>query len=333
MAGRALNYPELVDRFREFLADAVSVLEAVARSAGRAPARVVIGIDELDRIGTGELARRLLNEIKAILDVRGCYYLVSVSTEAQHDFELSGIGLRSTFDSSFDEVVRVDYLNFADANVLLRRRVIGLSEQFLAFAYVFSGGLARQLVRTVRTIVELAGSDGGQDLGSLAQSLAEAELTRACQATVDSLITAPDHTDVSELVQTLDESTEVTTLAYCERVLASYRRESVVVRDLRDAVAARAYFLATMLSVFDENLTKEVMGTKNFDLLARARRYAGSSPATALALISGIRAQWSWQPLDPRFVMAAQHVAEPSLEHGRQQAGPGCRHSRLRQRR
>ncbi|HEX4701102.1 MAG TPA: hypothetical protein VH352_03150 [Pseudonocardiaceae bacterium] len=291
VAGRALTYPELVDRFREFLADAVSVLDAEARSAGREPGRVIIGIDELDRIGAGEPARRLLNEIKAIFDVRGCYYLVSVSTEAQHDFELSGIGLRSTFDSSFDEVVRVDYVNFEDAKVLLRRHVIGLSEQFLALAYVFSGGLARQLVRTVRTMVELAGSDSDQALRSLAAAVAEAELTRACQATVDALITVPDGADVTELVRILDDRGSIT-MDYCERVLASYPGKSTVVGDLRDAVAARVYFLATVLDVFDENLTKESMRDKNFDLLARARRYAGGSPATALALITDIRRQW-----------------------------------------
>ncbi|GLZ33153.1 hypothetical protein Lesp02_53410 [Lentzea sp. NBRC 105346] len=292
MAGRALTYPELVDRFREFLADAVAVLEAEAKSSGREPGRVVIGIDELDRIGAGDPARRLLNEIKAIFDVRGCYYLVSVSTEAQHDFELSGIGLRSTFDSSFDEVVRVDHLNFENAKVLLRRHVIGLSEQFLALAYVFSGGLARQLVRTVRTIVELADDHIGQGLRPLAEAVAEAELVRACHATVDALITVPDRADVTELVRALDDRAGAKDLAYCERLLASYTGESAVVVDLRDAVAARVCFLATVIEVFDENLTRERMLGRNFDLLARARRYAGNNPATALALLADIREQW-----------------------------------------
>jgi hypothetical protein len=85
MAGRAPTYPEVVNDFRTF----VQALD-----------RVVIAIDEIDRIGAGEQARRFLSELKAIFDIPGCYYLVSVSTEAQHDFELSGMGLRSVFDSS-----------------------------------------------------------------------------------------------------------------------------------------------------------------------------------------------------------------------------------------
>jgi len=138
LAGRAPTYPEVVNDFRTFV-----------RELGR----VVIAIDEIDRIGTGESARRFLNELKAIFDVPGCYYLVSVSTEAQHDFELSGMGLRSVFDSSFDEVIRVDYLDFDLARRLLRRLVVGLPEQFAALAYVFSGGLARQLVRAARDVL------------------------------------------------------------------------------------------------------------------------------------------------------------------------------------
>jgi hypothetical protein len=126
--GRTLTYPELVDLFREFLKGAVAVLDADAKQHELEPGRVLIGIDELDRLDTGEPARRFLNEVKPIFDVSGCYYLVTVSTEAQHDFELSGMGRRSVFGSTFDEVVRVDYLDFEHAKKLLRRYVIGLSE-------------------------------------------------------------------------------------------------------------------------------------------------------------------------------------------------------------
>ncbi|GLW89787.1 hypothetical protein [Actinokineospora globicatena] len=299
LAGRALTYPEAVDRFREFLADVVAVLEAKAVEGESEPGRVIIGIDELDRIGAGDPARRLLNEIKAIFDVRGCYYLVSVSTEAQHDFELSGIGLRSAFDSSFDEVVRVDHLRFVDAKVLLRRHVIGLSEQFLALAYVFSGGLARQLVRTVRTIIEFAASDIDRDLGSLARALAEAELTRGRQATVDALITVPDRTDVTELVRTLDDRAATPTVAYCQRVLESYQEDSGAVQDLCEGIAARVYFTATVIDVFTEDLTRARMPDYDFDLMARAKRYAGTKPATALALITDLRTEWTLPIINP----------------------------------
>lgn len=290
MTGRALTYPELVKRFREFLTRTTA--ELAAADEGK-PGRVLIGIDELDRIGTGEPARRFLNEIKAIFDVSGCHYLVSVSTEAQYDFELSGMGLRSVFDSSFDEVVRVDYLDFQYAQRLLRRYVLGLSEQFHALAYAFSGGLARQLVRTARAIVELAREQPGRDIADVVRALAAAELTRASQATADALTAVDDREGVTGLLRMLDERPATDLKTYGERVLAAYAGRSDRARQLRDAIAARVHFLATVTRTFTADLTEDRMAVLDFDELARARRYAGSNPDAGMALLRDLDRRWA----------------------------------------
>ncbi|MEU4739174.1 hypothetical protein AB0G02_01760 [Actinosynnema sp. NPDC023658] len=291
LTGRALTYPEVVKRFRVFLGR-IAAEQATERES--APGRVIIGIDELDRIGAGEPARRLLNEVKALFDVQGCYYLVSVSTEAQHDFELSGIGLRSVFDSSFDEVVRVDYLDLVHARALLRRYVLDLSEQFHALAYVFSGGLARQLVRTARAIVDLGRDRPGRDIADVVRALASAELTRACQATADALTAADDREGVTGLLRLLDERPPTDLKAYGDRVLGAYAGgRSDRVRRLRDAVAARAYFLATVTRTFTADLTEDRMAALDFDELARARRYAGTNPDAGLSLLRDLDRRWA----------------------------------------
>lgn len=290
MTGRALTYPELVKRFREFL---TRITAELAAEDERKPGRVLIGIDELDRIGTGEPARRFLNEIKAIFDVPGCHYLVSVSTEAQYDFELSGMGLRSVFDSSFDEVVRVDYLDFQYAQRLLRRYVLGLSEQFQALAYAFSGGLARQLVRTARAIVELAREQPGRDIADVVRALAAAELTRACQATADALTAVDDREGVTGLLRMLDERPTADLRAYGDRVRTAYNGRSERIRQLRDAVAARAHFLATVQRIFTADLTEERMRVLDLDELARARRYSGTNPDAGLNLLRDINQSWA----------------------------------------
>lgn len=290
LTGRPLTYPEVVKRFRVFLGR-IAAEQATERDL--LPGRVVIGIDELDRIGTGEPARRLLNEIKAVFDVRGCYYLVSVSTEAQHDFELSGIGLRSVFDSSFDEVVRVDYLDFGYARKLLRRYVLDLSEQFHALAYVFSGGLARQLVRTARSIVELGRDQPERDIADVVRALVEAELVRACQATADALTAADDREGVTELLRLLDERPPTDLKTYGDTIRNAYTGRSARVRQLKDAVAARVQFLATVTRTFTADLTEARMATLDFDALARARRYAGTNPDAGLALLRDLNRRWS----------------------------------------
>lgn len=284
LAGRALTYPELVKRFREFLAAAVAEIS---------PGRVVIAIDELDRIGVGEPARRFLNEIKAIFDVPGCHYLVSVSTEAQHDFELSGMGLRSVFDSSFDDVVRVDYLDFEHAQKLLRRYVLGMSEQFHALAYVFSGGLARQLVRTARAVVEL-GRDRQRPLAEVARTLVDTELERARLTTVDALTSVDDPAGAADLLRLLDDRPDEPG-PFAERVLGA-SGGSDEVRRLRDGLGARVRFLDTVLGVFTEDLDEERTRAADFDRLARARRYLGGNPEVALGLLDDIRRTWGLPP-------------------------------------
>ncbi|MFE9744373.1 hypothetical protein ACFYOT_05680 [Saccharothrix saharensis] len=288
--GRALTYPELVKRFHVFLN---RITTELAAADAPKPGRVLIGIDELDRIGTGEPARRFLNEIKAIFDVPGCHYLVSVSTEAQYDFELSGMGLRSVFDSSFDEVVRVDYLDFQYAQRLLRRYVLGLSEQFHAVAYAFSGGLARQLVRTARAIVELAREQPGRDIADVVRALAAAELTRACQATADALTAVDDREGVTDLLRLLDERPTTDLRTYGDRVRTAYAGRSERARQLRDAVAARAHFLGTAQRIFTAGLTEERMRALDLDELARARRYAGTNPDAGLHLLRDVNQRWA----------------------------------------
>lgn len=270
LTGRPPTYPEVVDDFRGFVG-------AVARTLD--PVRVVIAIDEIDRIGAGEPARRFLNEIKAVFDVPGCYYLMSVSTEAQHDFELAGMGLRSVFDSSFDEVVRVDYLDFQLARGLISRSVDGLPEVFVALAFAFSGGLARQLTRSARAIVRQV---RGTSLAAVAEKLVADELDRVCKTTSDALTALDDRDGVTKLLRVLaDPDPDLHVLH--ERVQASYTSEHTAIGDLADRAAARIAFLAVVRDYFADDLTEVVPA--QVDALARARRYAGSNPATGLALL------------------------------------------------
>ncbi|MGW6935257.1 hypothetical protein ACWGE0_34715 [Lentzea sp. NPDC054927] len=275
LAGRAPTYPEVVNDFRAF----VQALD-----------RVVIAIDEIDRIGTGESARRFLNELKAIFDVPGCYYLVSVSTEAQHDFELSGMGLRTVFDSSFDEVVRVDYLDFDVARRLLGRLVIGLPEQFAALAFAFSGCLARQLIRAAREVLR---QPEGAKLSEVARIMTQDELVRVCQTTSDALTALDDRQGVSTLLRALMERPDDLD-AFSKRLEDFYDGESESVRELRDLAAARIKFLAVVREVFTDDLT-EVLPDQ-ISALAKARRLAGSNPATGLALLEEFSSAWTARP-------------------------------------
>jgi hypothetical protein len=270
LAGRPATFPELVADFRSFVR---KVSDAVA------PSQVVIAIDEIDRLGGGEPALRFLNELKAIFDIPGCSYLVSVSTEAQHDFELSGIGLRSAFDSSFDEVLRVDHLDSVLAGELLKRSIVGLPEQFVALAYVFSGGLPRQLIRAARAIVR---QGVGAKLGVVTVQLVRDDLGRVCKTVADALTVLNDREGVATLLRVLVDPQD-DLHAFSKAISAVYDGDTVEIKELRDVAAARVLFLAVVRDFFTDELTSVL--SEQVDALARARRYAGSNPVTGLQLL------------------------------------------------
>ncbi len=172
MAESAASLPELVQRFR-----------VLARDTAREVGRVIICIDELDKLKSGELAYRFVDEVKSIFNIEHCYYLVSVSENAISNFDRRGMPFRDAFDSAFDDMLYVDYLNLDGSRQLLNRRVLNLPGPFLCLCHVLSGGLPRDLIRITRKILDLA-RDGraGRTLASLSAHVFRSELEDKCRA-------------------------------------------------------------------------------------------------------------------------------------------------------
>ncbi|WP_459712350.1 tetratricopeptide repeat protein [Actinophytocola sp. KF-1] len=292
-----LNHPELVGRFRDFLREA-------AEYVGGHDGKVLIGIDELDRISNGDDAQRFINELKAVFNVPNCYFLVSVSEDALADFELAAMGMRTVFDSAFDTIVRVDYLEFAQARILLNRRVIDLPEQFAALAYVLSGGLARELARLAEEIGDDRSTDD-RDLASMTAHLVRRQLSRTTRAAADRLSRSDDRHAGAVLIPVLDEHprgavTADELAAYATRVEETGRTddEPALVAAIRLDVAVMGRFLAMLLRIFDNDLTEERMaigrtrGLGDFETFARVRRYLGANPYGALELLNACAKVW-----------------------------------------
>lgn len=148
-AEQPLSYPEIVTEFRNFAA-------SVALDVHRRGDRVFIGIDELDKIGSAEQAERFLNEVKGIFGIPHLYFIVSVSDDALNAFERRGLPLRDAFDSSFDEILRVEPFSYYESRRLLYRRVIGLTEPYVVLCHCLAGGLARDVIRAARQVVRNA---------------------------------------------------------------------------------------------------------------------------------------------------------------------------------
>ena len=142
LAQQQLSLPDITRGFSEFLS-------AIGKDF-----KVIIGIDELDKLESDEAAQRFLNEIKAIFGLEKVFYLISVSENAMSNFERRGLPFRDVFDSSFDNIVYVNYLSLEQAKRLIARRVTAMPPPFVHLCYAISGGLARDLVRTCRNLMQ-----------------------------------------------------------------------------------------------------------------------------------------------------------------------------------
>lgn len=186
------SYPDLVGRLRSFLKDVAWELHGPEKAESSDGAdedqggggHVVIGIDELDKLSDAKQAQRLVNELKAILGVPYCYYLISISDDALAAYEMRGLPARDAFDSAFDEVIHVRYLDLAGSERLLDQRVIGMWEPFAWLCHCLSGGLPRDLIRAARHVViaAVAAGTGGNRLGAVCQELVRQELHQKLDA-------------------------------------------------------------------------------------------------------------------------------------------------------
>lgn len=172
-AEQVKTFPELVGDFRDFLAFLTARLPS---RPDRRPARIVVCIDEVDKIATAEAAEQFVNDIKTIFGVPGCFFLVAVSEDALASFSRRALTVRTTFDSAFENVIRVSRLSLAQTRRLLVQRVLRLPEPFVWLCHVLSGGLPRDLNRTVRQLYDIRADLGTDQLDRLAGELVRQDL-------------------------------------------------------------------------------------------------------------------------------------------------------------
>jgi hypothetical protein len=142
------SMPEMVGRLRDFV-------EEISRPKSQYVAPMIIGIDEIDRIGSVEQAERFIGEIKSIFGIPNCFFLVSVAEDVGFLFSRQSVIGMSTLEHSFDDVVVVDALNFNEARELLSARVPGFTDSFVFLALALSGGLPREIIRVARRLVDV----------------------------------------------------------------------------------------------------------------------------------------------------------------------------------
>ncbi|WP_143517493.1 P-loop NTPase fold protein [Pseudonocardia sp. MH-G8] len=141
------SLPETIGELRKFLAEL---------GRGR---RVIVGIDELDKISSSAQAVEFIDSIKVLFNIPGVFFMVSVSTEAMISFERRGIPFRDAFNSAFDDMYRLPYLGQRQTILLLRERVIDIPFSFGAVCHSAAGGLPRESIRYASRLYLMAEDD------------------------------------------------------------------------------------------------------------------------------------------------------------------------------
>jgi hypothetical protein len=307
-----LPYPETVAEFRQFV-------RAVAQEVHGRGGSMVIGIDELDKMSSADQAYRFLNELKTVFGIPYCYFLVAVSEDALTEFEMRGLPIRTAFDSTFDAVIPVDYLPFERSRELLRKRVIGMSEPFLALCHCLSGGLPRDLIRVCRGMVAKGNGDGGAiALATVCQAMIADEVAAKAQAVRTTLArTRLVHTTGELLNRVRSMAQRPFVVEELWEVFKQLHEQSpswLVADDkLPDGGTVSGvlvdftgylYFCLTLVDFFDSKLDEQRMqiatnpstGAASVDALASARQAFALGAYHAWYGIAGFRAGWHLDP-------------------------------------
>lgn len=157
-AGRVLVARMRTSRERELverpatLSSLVNDFRALAAQAGEVTGRVVIAIDELDKMDEPQKARALLRDIKGIFDIPRVHFLVSVSDEAARSLKLGALTGRNEFNSSFYTVIEVPPALPDQSAALLAARA-GTRKHVAVALGILAGGNPREVLR----LAEFAG--------------------------------------------------------------------------------------------------------------------------------------------------------------------------------
>lgn len=272
-----LTYPEIVHELKGFLTQVRLELSGKRR--------LVIGIDELDRIQPPTAAQEFLNEIKVIFDVPGCLFVLSVSDEALRAADLAPVGRRDVFDSAIDEVIRVEPLDYGDAARLLASRVIGLPIAFTGLFNALAGGIPRDLLRIARAAILF--TDGRKEkLSTTARRLVARELAR--------IIGSSDDQVPPEALKLIDGKTPIE-----HGKLRELGEQANAIGGV--TVANRLFFLDTVLGVFSDDLTSREIPqmTERFTELARIGSRIGTADHQARTALVELRNELRQDPIPP----------------------------------
>lgn len=133
-------------------ASLISEIETLSDRLAEEGYRIIIGIDEMDKLEAGQSTEDFLNSIKQLFSISSCSFLVSVSSSAWVRFVQRGVNVRDALDSSLDAIEQIGALDFLETRSLILHRREAMSDTEILFCYVLAGGFPREVMRCAQSI-------------------------------------------------------------------------------------------------------------------------------------------------------------------------------------
>lgn len=156
---RDLTLPGLTARYVDYIRDVQRVFGKWSGSK-----KLIVCIDELDKITDPEQVGQVLREIKGGLYLENCFYLISISEDAVRAFEGRLVEQRDIFESTFDEILFLERLDLETCVAIgwarcgkkvqesLTPDELSAAQESMEIAAVLSTGVPRELLRNLRAV-------------------------------------------------------------------------------------------------------------------------------------------------------------------------------------
>ncbi|MGG6267550.1 NB-ARC domain-containing protein [Leptolyngbya sp. AN10] len=160
---RGESLMSLISEYRSF---ATAVVYRLNQGAlGNTGKNVMVCIDELDKIVELDELKVFLRRMKAIFEVPGVYYYLSLSEDALKSLYLGSAEGKNEIDSSLDHIVRVPPLSWDESEKLAeayleRRQVLNLEPKVLEVLITISFGVPRDILRRLDEFLAKEDSSG-----------------------------------------------------------------------------------------------------------------------------------------------------------------------------
>ena len=146
----------LIEEYRNYVQEVQHYLnEALKVDAKKdekiTPVKIIIAIDELDKVLNTQRLHEMLKSIKAIFDIPHVYYLLSISEDALETYRLRHVETKNEIDSAFTHIFEVPPLDVRASLIFYVEQKPDWSVELLPAAVVFPGGVPRDMHRLHQT--------------------------------------------------------------------------------------------------------------------------------------------------------------------------------------